>query len=312
MTETVIPVFFSADDRYIPYCAVAVSSLIEGADPAYTYHIHILNTGIEKESAARVRQMERENVRIFFDDVTEGMKRIAGRMDLRDYYSASIYFRIFIPALFPQYDKGIYLDSDVVVSGDIARLFEASLDGNLVGAVPDEVIASCKEFIRYAERGCGIPHGEYFNSGVLLMDLAALRDFDLEERYIDLLVRYRFDTVCPDQDYLNVLCRGRVRLLDRGWNKMSVSRDYDGLPRLVHYNMFNKPWQYDGIPYGELFWKHAARSPFYSEICAVRDRFSEAEAEVHRKGLSELVRRATEIADSERNFRTVLFEGVTV
>lgn len=311
MRNPVIPVFFSADDRYIPFCGVAVSSLLEGADPAYTYHIHILNTGIAAESKTRLRTLERENVRVFFDDVTEGMKRIGERLDLRDYYTASIYFRIFVPALFPQYDTGIYLDSDTVVLGDIARLFRTPLADNLVGAVPDEVIASRAEFIAYAERGCGIPYREYFNSGVLLMDLAALREYDLEGRYIDLLTRYRFDTVCPDQDYLNVLCRGRTLLLDRVWNKMSVNADCES-PLVVHYNMFNKPWQYDGIPYGDLFWERAARSPFYREVRAAREAFSEADARAQQKGLCELVRRATEIATAERNFRTVLFREVPV
>ena len=312
MFSAPIPIFFSCDDHYIAYCAVALRSLIDNADPARTYHIHILNTGLSPAGQTRVSQMARENVRIFFDDVTDAMKQIGEMLDLRDYYTAAIYFRVFIPRLFPQYEKGIYLDSDVVVPGDISRLYDRELGDCLVGAVADDIIASRQVFIDYAERGCGIAHTEYFNSGVLLMNLAAMREYDLEGKYIALLTRYRFNTICPDQDYLNVLCYGRVLPLPKGWNKMSIDRDYAGMPDIIHYNMFAKPWQHDGIAYGEVFWQYAQKTAFYAEIVAARRAFGKGDEEKQESGLAELVRRAGEIADSERNCRTVLFAGVRV
>ncbi len=304
-----IPIFFSCDDNYIPFLSVAIRSMIDNACKKYDYAIYILNAGIKEENRSRITAMfakSAKNVRIEFTDVTDEAKTLGEVLHLRDYYTASIYFRLFIPKLFPNYKKAIYLDSDIVVTGDISELYFTELGGNLVGAVSDDVIASRDTFIDYAERGCGIDHGEYFNSGVLLMNLEKMRTEGLGERFIYLMNKYHFETVCPDQDYLNVLCRGRVLRLDRGWNKMSIDRNYDGEPMLIHYNMFNKPWQYDGVAYGEYFWYYAERSDFYGEILDIRRSFGEDDIAAQNAGLAALIYNADRIANSDFNFRTVL------
>ena len=79
------------------------------------------------------------------------------------------------------------------------------------------------------------------------MNLDQFRLQGIRERFTYLLERYHFDTICPDQDYMNALCVGQVLYLDNGWNKMSIDRNYNGIPALIHYNRFFKPWQYDDI-----------------------------------------------------------------
>ena len=302
-----IPVFFSCDDNYIPFLAVALRSLIDNASEKYQYKIHILNAGILSENKEKILKMKKENVDIYFADVTQKKKALGERLELRDYYTASIYFRIFIPEMFPMYEKTIYLDSDIVVEGDISKLFEADINSYLVGAVPDDIIASRKIFIDYAELGCGIEYNKYFNSGMLLMNTAQMRIERLEEKFVYLMNMYHFDTVCPDQDYLNVLCRDKVLYLDKGWNKMSIDKNYDGVPNIIHYNMFNKPWQYDDIPYGEYFWKYAANTDFYDDILSIKNSFGEKEIAEQNAGVENLIKNAARIAKSDFNFRTVYF-----
>ena len=302
-----IPIFFSCDDNYIPFLSVAIHSLIENADKRYDYAIYILNSGLKKENEARILLQERENVKIRFKNVRAEARSLGKQLNLRDYYTAAIYFRIFIPDLFGKYKKAIYLDSDITVTGDISKLYFTELRDDLVGAVSDDVIASREVFIRYAERGCGIEYRKYFNSGVLLMNLELMREEDLTGRFIRLMKKYGVDTVCPDQDYLNALCRDRVLYLDRGWNKMSVDKNYDGIPNIIHFNMFNKPWQYDEVPYGEYFWKYAEQSDFYGDILKIKESFGKEEIEAQEKGLFELISNAERIANSDVNFRTVLF-----
>ncbi len=301
-----IPIFFSCDDNYIPFLSVALRSLIDNASRKYDYFVYVLNSGLRAENCERIMKMSHGNVKIEFFDVTDEAKKLGELLHLRDYYTASIYFRIFIPKLFPRYKKAIYLDSDIVVPGDISRLYFTELGDNLVGAVSDDVIASRDTFIDYAERGCGIEYGNYFNSGVLLMNLERMREVGLQESFISLMNKYHFDTVCPDQDYLNVLCRERVLRLDRGWNKMSIDRNYDGEPRIIHYNMFSKPWQYDGIAYEEYFWYYAERSDFYEDILEIKSRFGAADIAAQNAGLDALIYNAGRIANSDFNFRTVL------
>lgn len=304
-----IPVFFSSDDNYLPFLAVSIRSLIDNLSPDVHCDIHILNNGLNPAKSQHLLRMATDSVRVHLVDVSREIAPLAEKLNLRDYYTASIYFRLFIPSLFPQYHKAIYLDADIAVNGDISRLYETQLGNRLVGAVPDDIIASHRDFRNYAEGGLGIPYRRYFNSGVMLMNLDQFRIRQIERKFVYLLNTYHFDTICPDQDYLNVLCRGQVLYLDKGWNKMSIDECYAGIPNLVHYNMFYKPWQYRKICYQEYFWRYAQKTPFYEEICQMQRQFGWKGRYGHMIANRTLHKNARRISRANDNFRCVLQSG---
>jgi len=301
-----IPIFFSCDDNYLPFLAVSVRSLIDNASPDYDYRIHILNNGLNAKRVAPILAMQQNNVEIRLVDVSHSLAPIAEKLNLRDYYTVSIYFRLFIASMFPQYHKAIYLDSDIAVNGDISGLYNVPLGQRMLGVIPDDIIANHCDFRRYAEEAIGVPYRRYFNSGVLLMNLDQFRVQEIERKFIYLLQTYHFETVCPDQDYLNVLCKDKVLYLDKGWNKMSIDTDYAGKPNLVHYNMFYKPWQYKSIAYAEYFWQYAAKTPFYKELRQMQRDFGLKECLGHVKANRRLHKTALKICESPNNFRRVL------
>ncbi len=308
-TKKTIPIFFSSDDHYLPFLAVSIRSLIENASPDYIYRIHILNNGLTRERVEPILAMARENVEISPVDVTHVIAPIAERLNLRDYYTVSIYFRLFIASMFPQYHKAIYLDADIAVNGDISALYNTALGQRILGVVSDDIIASHRDFRRYSEEALGIPYRRYFNSGVLLMNLDQFRLQQIERKFVYLLQNYHFETICPDQDYLNVLCRDRVMYLDKSWNKMSIDTNFYGQPNLVHYNMFYKPWQYHNICYQEYFWQYAAMTPFYEELKTMQKSFGMNGKLAHVKANRSLHRNARRICKLPDNFRGVLCEA---
>lgn len=301
-----IPVFFSCDDNYLPFLSVALRSMIDNLGEETVCRVHILNDGLCEDGKARLQAMQTDRVTLEFVDVRPLIEPILAKLNLRDYYTPSIYYRLFIPTLFPQYHKAIYLDADIAVNGDITKLYEQPLGERLVAAIPDAIIESHADFRLYAERAIGIPYRDYFNSGVLLMNLDQFRLQGILARFTYLLETYHFDTICPDQDYLNALCFGQVLYLDCGWNKMSLDRNYPGTPALIHYNMFFKPWQYDDIAYGEIFWDYAERTPYIEEIRAIRAAFGVKDRLAQLSANKALHRNARRIALSDVNFRTVL------
>lgn len=303
---TIVPVFFSCDDNYLPFLSVALRSMIDNLGDGTVCRVHVLNDGLCEEGKARLLAMQTDRVTLEFVDVRPQIAPILDDLKLRDYYTPSIYYRLFIPTLFPQYRKAIYLDADIAVNGDITALYNTPLGDHLVGAIPDAIIESHEDFRLYAEGGLGIPYQRYFNSGVLLMNLEQFRLQGIRERFTHLLGTYRFDTICPDQDYLNALCYGQVLYLDRGWNKMSIDKNYPGLPPLIHYNMFFKPWQYDDISYGEIFWAYAEKTAYRDDIRAIRRAFGLRDRLAQLSANSALHRNARRIALSPVNFRTVL------
>ncbi|MBQ8392864.1 MAG: glycosyltransferase family 8 protein [Clostridia bacterium] len=308
MSPTKVPIFFSCDDNYIPFLGVAIKSLIENTSPDNEYFIFVLHSKMSIKNMKIITAMEKENVSICFIDVSEKLIKYGEKLNLRDYYTVSIYFRIFIPDMFPKFKKAIYLDADMVILEDIAKLYNIELGDNLLAGVPDAIIASRPEFRDYAELGCGIyPYTKYFNSGMMLMNLDAMRRFDLEGKFEHLFNTYRFETVCPDQDYLNVICRNRVLYIDEGWDKMAIDGSYEN-PMIVHYNNFAKPWQQDGINYSDQFWKYAKDTPYYETIMDIRRNFNEEKLLMQAKGGEELVKSTIRIVNSDKNFKKTLFD----
>ncbi len=273
--KPVIPLFFAVDDRYVPYLAVALRSIMDNASKKYEYRAFVLVDEVSDASRQNLQNMCEDNFFVEFVCVKERLQKLGHRLHLRDYYTKATYYRFFIPEMFPRYDKGIYLDCDIAVTGDIAELFETKLGRNLIGAITDEVVTDIPVFSDYAEKFLGIERDKYFNAGILVMNLREMRRIKIEERLGELMNKHTF-TVAQDQDYLNVICYDRVKYLDRAWNKTPFPySDKNSIPYIAHYKMDFKPWHYDGVVYEELFWKYAKKTIYYDMLLSEKENYSD-------------------------------------
>lgn len=308
-----IPIFFSIDNNYAPYLAAAVHSLIQNASKEYQYSVIVLHQGLSNENQKRIGRLAADDVSIRFVPIESGLEAITDRMSNRlrcDYFTMTIYFRLFIPKMFPEYDKGIYLDSDIIVAGDIAELFETDLGDNLIGASLDHSVQEVPELVAYMDKGVGVGHENYINSGILLMNLKRLREVQIDQEFLRLLTTYHFDTIAPDQDYLNVLCRGSIRYLDEVWDAMPAEgKPPLSHPKIIHYNLFSKPWCYDNIQYEDYFWKYAADCGYLEEILAHKKNYSEEQKKSDAECLSLLIKRGEAISHMPDSFGAVFGSG---
>lgn len=311
-----IPIFFTIDDHYAPFLAVALNSAIRNANPARQYKAIVLHEGLTPENAAKLKNLETDFFQIELQPMQANFEALDDRMSNRlrcDYFTLTIYFRLFIPAMFPQYDKGIYIDSDVVLTGDIGKLFDVDIGENYIGACSDLSIADIPPLVSYTEIAVGMEPGKYINSGVLLMNLKKLRQAHFEEHFLHLLNTYHFDSVAPDQDYINAMCNGKIYYLDATWDAMpNDARPPMAEPMLIHYNLFSKPWCYDGVQYEEFFWHYAETSGFLSEIRAFKAAYTPEQMQADRECLELLIRRGGEISQQEITFRKMQEKGVKI
>ena len=123
MNKKAIPIFYACDDNFVKYMIVSLHSLIKNADGDRFYDVHVLHTNISDRMKEKALELQRENVKISFDDVSEYLLKIKDKLPIRHYYTKTTYFRLFIAEMFPMYDKAIYIDSDTVVRSDISELF---------------------------------------------------------------------------------------------------------------------------------------------------------------------------------------------
>ena len=246
-----IPIFFSTDDNYIPYLDVAIKSLIANASKDCEYRIIVLNTGLSEDGVRKVMQNEGVGFKIEFIDISNELENIKSRLKNVYHFSIVTYYRLFIASLFPQYDKVVYLDCDLVVLGDVSKLYHTELGDNILGAAPEQFVQNTKEFRTYAEAALGVDPDKYVNAGVLLMNLKEFRRCNIEKRFVELMTKYDFDLLDPDQAYLNYLCQEKIHVLPNGWNKEPMPLACEGKKNIVHYALYKKPWQYDDVMDGE-------------------------------------------------------------
>ena len=306
LTDKHIPIFFSTDDNYIPYLDVAISSLISNASKGYEYRIIVLNTGLKSENIEKIKKNEQEGFTIDFIDIGKHVEDIKSRFKDVYHFSVVTYYRLFIASLFPEYDKIVYLDCDLVVLGDVSELYNTDLGESIIGAAPEQFVQNTDEFRAYAEKALGVDPDGYVNAGVLVISLDKFREHRIEERFIDLISSYDFDLLDPDQAYINFLCSGKIHMLPNGWNKEPMELPCEGRKNIVHYALYKKPWQYDDVLDGEYFWRYAERSPFYSEILRRRAQFGEKEKADKEAAAKEILLDAVRITNSKVTFSKML------
>ena len=180
-----IPIFFAVDDNYIPFLGVALKSLIENASNGYRYSIKVLYTNVSDVNKSRIINYQNENFSIEFVDLNKQVEKIRDKLYTRDYFSNTTYYRLLIPELYPEYNKVLYLDSDIVVLKDISKLYNTNINGKLLAAAPDDVIQTIEVFRNYAEKVVGVlDYRNYFNAGILVMNLKELRLFKFKEKFM--------------------------------------------------------------------------------------------------------------------------------
>ena len=256
----VVPVFLTINSAYAPYAAAAIHSLVQHTDPKRYYRVIILHDGLNLVNRWRLRNLVTRNVAIQFKKMSRSLylKAIVAYCTRRqkgagDFFSSAVYYyRAFIPLMFPLYRKAVYIDSDTILRGDIGELYDTELGDNVMAAMVDPKVTVIPEFRDYVDNALGIPHDEYVNSGVQVMDLRKMRKCKYLSTMIELIRKYDADLVAPDQDYLNVILRGKIEFLNPVWNAEPV-KDLPRNVKLVHFNLFNKPWHYKNVPCERIF-----------------------------------------------------------
>ncbi len=286
-----VPVVFAADDAYTPMVATTIRSMLDNACPERFYDIVVLTSNISGEHRDQMRRClvgRLDNVWLRFHDVSG----IIGEYDLKtsnEHISVETYYRFLVQRVMPYYDKVLYLDSDLIIEGDVAELFDTELGDSLLAAVRDVDYAGNLNMpdhtrINYTNRVLKMKNPyDYFQAGVLLLNARAMREAYTTKQWLEYASVPEF--IYDDQDVLNAHCEGRVRFLDPSWNVMhdcgcrvgnvfswapaQLFNDYltaRSHPKIRHYAGFEKPWNTFDCDWSEFYWHYARETPFYEEL----------------------------------------------
>lgn len=151
--------------------------------------------------------------------------------------------RLLAPELLAErYDRLLYIDVDTEIHGDLAPVFDLDLRGDVLAAAAARASeAHC--------RALGMTTSDrYFNSGVMLIDIARWNAEQVGERALQFIERNAAICKLPDEDALNAVLDGRILVLSPIWNFradfMRLRRSADLVtPVICHYDGLHKPWK---------------------------------------------------------------------
>ena len=307
MIKPVIEIFYAFDDNFLKYAAVSMSSLMENASKNYDYNIHILNGGLCDRSKEQIKSMAKPGFTFSFEDVSDYLSTLSHDLPLRDYYSKTTYYRLFIADMHPELDKALYIDADTVIRGDISALYNTDITDRYLAACHEQAMLCVEEFGDYVEKCVGVSRYEFFNCGVLLINAKEWRAHKVLNRFMGLLHQYDF-VVTQDEDYLNLICKDHVLFVDGKWNFETMFEPPCPVDEIgiFHFIMFEKPWHYRDCPYFDIYHAYAKKTLFYDEIVKELDAYSKEDAEKDKKGYENLVALAVKEADNENNYQNFL------
>ena len=255
-----IPIVFATNDKYVPHCRVAIASLLDHACAQNEYVLYIFHSGLSEASLAALTAFARPNAQIVPMNIESLLQECMFEMK---WYTREIYYRLMAADALPQEDKILYLDCDIVVLEDVARLYAVELGDTLVGALPSRRLYSQRMSAKLS-----LDVRSMFNSGVLLFNLAQWRAQGIFAQCVDALRRFQGRLLYPDQDALAIACGHSVTRLDDRWNGMTCRPNRQGVARdgIVHLFSCDKPWNSDFDSNYAYYYAYARRLGLLPEV----------------------------------------------
>lgn len=237
----------AADDRYSMPVAVMLFSALTNYSGDNPFEIYLFDAGISSANKHRIqRVLSKFMVRLhWLEPCAEALQNLP----IRAYFSITCYFRLLIPELLPErQSKAIYLDCDLIVEADLADLWGLRIEEDHfflaaqdlhVKTIGRSPLSACSEL-------SFPPQADYFNSGVLVMNLDCMRKEVVASKVIDFSLRCPEAIRFADQDGLNAVAVGRWEKLDVRWNwlvKPSKSERFGYKSKaILHFVGSAKPW----------------------------------------------------------------------
>lgn len=264
----------AADDLFAMPLAVTVRSALENLRGDWRLRLFILDGGIRAGNRGRIlRSLEAARVDVeWLSPASSRVDRIS-LLNNPSAYPPANFYRLLIPDLLPDsVRKVVYLDTDVVVKGDLAELWSVEIGDALALAAQDVVpgrFGNC-ESIDCRRHGVS-PEQKYFNAGVMVINLEQWRAQGIADQVFRCLEHGEF--MFADQDALNIVLAGRWAEIEPRWNQVHPvhlvpswrESHYDedaffaalNAPCIVHFTSRPKPWSYGCThPNRDLFFEY--------------------------------------------------------
>lgn len=257
-------ILVTLDKNYILPLQVMIISILK-SNPDSEISLYVAHSSLTAEDFGRIRAANfNGNLKVFPIEVDPTLLCDA---PILKRLSKESYYRLIAPEYLPEdVDRILYLDPDISVINSLFDLYNIDLKGNYIAAA-----GHFDGFLNwYNKKRLGVRHTkDYINSGVLLMDITALRNLRNSHEIFRYVEKNSSKLWLGDQDTVNAFYDGKILVLDtdkynldektfkkHAKSKMIDTRWVKNNTVIIHYDGKNKPWNepYEGT-LGEYFFE---------------------------------------------------------
>lgn len=265
------PIVFCIDKNYSQHLAVALESLY--TNNSASLDVHIFHSTLDEVNILKLKTIGKKyNRKISFHPIDKTMFR--GYKE-NFHFTIAMYFRLLIPDLLSQeYESAIYIDSDVVINGNISYLLEVNISNKILAAVTNPDGSDAIKRLGMDETKM------YFDSGLLIFNLNYWRKNKFHHKVLQYIQEYPDHLLYPDNDALNILINGEYMELNPMYSLQSnyikneqIDLNYyskfGDITTMLHHPIViqfaggHKPWHYLSQDYyKDFYFKYLRQSPY--------------------------------------------------
>lgn len=265
-------IVYIVTDSYVPLMGISMTSVLMNCIEKQKMDFYICSTDISEGHKKQLKVLtEKYRSNIHFIDVSDYADHFDFAFSTSGFHPI-VLARLLLANYLPESVKNVlYLDSDVIVDGELAELDYVKLDGQAFAAVPELHMPS-KE-----KKNIGLKEEDvYFNCGVMLINLEFWRKNHVEEKFLDYFKMKQGQLLYNDQDILNHCCKGNIKKLSHKFNynpalyyfpryfirnyqpeydiRAAEYKDIQKKPVVIHYLGEERPWYHGNFnPYRKVY-----------------------------------------------------------
>lgn len=281
MTGDTIPVFFCTDNNFAVPTYIALYSLLYNYRGQAKIDVYIMTSqGFSEHNISLIESLGQKYnfVTIRFLDMSDSYDSVSINSG---HVSRATLYRLMIPRIVDQLpdlkiDKCLYLDSDIIVDGNISELYDIDVDGYLACGVRDRALSSTKmgkmRSVVELKRLLCVPSLEnYINAGVLTLNLKAIKQKGIAPALEE--TGFRNDFPYNDQDVINKVFFNEIKVIPLRFNAQASALYHSGKdfvdqygmlnirearknPIVIHYILRRKPWACKTSMMAGKWWKY--------------------------------------------------------
>lgn len=242
-----INILMSVNKKFLEHVEELIFSLLHYSSRPLNIYLMYIKSELNENDLENIMQFVQKTgngkiIPILFD--TKSLEGMPVTDNEGDFFGMEAYSRLFCAYKIPEeVEKILYLDADMICTGDIAELYDLNFDGKTWVACEDGGIQE-KDLLRL-----NLPLDyKYINSGMLLIDVKKLRENYTEKDMVNMIRENEKFLIYPDQDFINKMFSNDIKIVDNKYNLIAKGVRYKNLkskPLIIHYAGSTKPWHED-------------------------------------------------------------------